>query len=217
MKSPCPYSGCLTLFAWFSSSSIITAPSMDFPPDESRGYIINIIAWVGAALATCFVALRICSRVFILRSPGWDDFIIVIAALLNIVTMSLSTVAVSHGLGRHVYYLSQEQIMHTLYYSTILQPIGIAAYCLPKLAVVILIISLMGTTKRGVFALHSVIAIFFITSALSAIMIFAQCNPPNHLWHPWEPAKCLPSYVLKNVSYVGGCKSFLLPLQMHLN
>lgn len=188
---------------------------MDFPPNESRGYIVDIIAWVGAALATFFVALRICSKVFILRSPGWDDLIIVIAALLNIVTMSLSTVAVSHGLGRHIYYLSQEQIMHTLYYSTILQPIGIAAYCLPKLAVVILIISLIDTTKRGVFALYSVIAILFVTSALFAIMLFAQCNPPNHLWHPWEPAKCLPSYVLKNVTYVGGCKSFLLLLQMH--
>lgn len=186
---------------------------MDLPPDESRGHIINIIAWVGATLATCFVALRICSRVFILRSPGWDDFIIVIAALLNLVTMSLSTVAVSHGLGRHIYYLSQEQIMHTLYYATILQPIGIAAYCLPKLAVVILIISLMGTTKRGVFALYSVIAILFITSALCAVMLFAQCNPPNHLWHPWESAKCLPSYVLKNVTYTGGGKSFPLPLQ----
>lgn len=190
---------------------------MDLPPNESRGYIINIIAWVGAALATCFVALRICSRIFILRSPGWDDFIIVIAALLNIITISLSTVAVSHGLGRHIYYLSQEQIMHTLYYSTILQPIGIAAYCLPKLAVVILIISLMGTTKRGIFALYFIIAILFVTSALSAIMLFARCNPSNQLWHPWKPAKCLPNYVFENVSYMGGCKFFLLPLQMPLN
>lgn len=94
----------------------------------------------------------------------------------------------------------------TLYYSAILRPIGITAYCLPKLSVVILLIGLMGPVRRGVWFLWLVIAILFITSALSFILLFAQCNPPDHLWHPFDEAECFPDYILDAVTYVAGCE-----------
>lgn len=183
-------------------------PPSTLPPDESRGHILNIVGWVGAAIATLFVALRVYSRKWITHSAGWDDAIIVFAAILNLATVTLGSVAVSYGNGRHIYYLSNEDVLNALYYSVIVQPIGIAAYCLPKLSVVILIVSLVGTQerKRSIWFLYSVIAILFITSALASILLFAQCTPPNHLWHPFSVAECWPAYVEDNVTYVGGCE-----------
>lgn len=176
------------------------------PPDESRGCIINIVGWVGAAISILCVVLRIYSRLFITRSPGWDDAILVFAAVFKIINTALNTVSVSYGIGRHVYYLSDDDIVNTLYYESILRPIGIAAIFLPKLAVVILIIRLMGTAKRGVWFLYSVIGILFITFALAIILFFAQCNPADHLWHPFSPADCFPSYVIDGSAYVAACE-----------
>ncbi|KAK2603347.1 hypothetical protein N8I77_009811 [Diaporthe amygdali] len=172
------------------------------PPDERKGDIINIVGWVGAAISILCVVLRIYSRLFITRSPGWDDAILVFAAVFKIINTALNTVSVSYGIGRHVYYLSDDDIVDTLYYESILRPIGIAAIFLPKLAVVILIIRLMGTAKRGVWCLYSVIGILFITFALAIILFFAQCSPADHLWHPFSPADCFPSYVIDGSAYV---------------
>ena len=187
----------------------MAAPSTpQLHPDESRGYIINIVGWTGVSIATIFVALRLCSRKWITHSVGWDDALIVIATILQISTISLSSTAVAHGNGRHIYYLSNDQIMKMLYYSVILQPIGIAAFCLPKLSVVILIMGLMGPQRREsrVWFLYAIITMQFITSALSAIMLFAQSNPPNHLWHPFSPGNGLPDHVLDNITIVAGGK-----------
>lgn len=179
------------------------------PLNQTRGHIINIVGWVGAIIATSFVALRIYCRRWITHSMGWDDAIIALAAILNIITVALGSVSVAYGNGRHIYYLSHENLVNALYYSVIARPIGIAAYCLPKLSVVILLIGLMGPEKRkrSVWFLYSVIAILFATSALASILLFAQCDPPNHLWHPFSAAKCWPDYVLDNTTYVAGCKS----------
>lgn len=181
------------------------------PPDESRGPTINIVGWVGAGIATLFVALRVYSRLYIIRSADWDDVIIVIAAILNIVTIALCSASVAHGAGRHIYYLSEDDITNSLYFIAIQRPPGILSYCLPKLSVAIFLVKLMGTARRGVWFLYSVIAVLFITSILAFVLYLVQCNPTDHLWHPSSPAECIPDYVLDTVTYVAGCKSFQAP------
>ncbi|KAF2728582.1 hypothetical protein EJ04DRAFT_395717, partial [Polyplosphaeria fusca] len=182
--------------------------------NESRGYIINIVGWIGAAIATAFVALRIFSRKWLTNSAGWDDAIIVAAAILNIVTIALGSVSIHYGNGGHVVYMTKDQVEKTLFYSALLRPTGITAYCLPKLSVVMLIIGLMGPQKRrrDVWALYAVIIVLFITSALSFILLFAQCNPPSHLWQPFLPAECFPDSVLDVVTYIAGSWSALTDL-----
>jgi hypothetical protein len=188
-------------------------PPVNLPPDESRGGIINIVTWVGTAISTIFVVLRIYVRVWVTHSPGWDDALIVVAAMFRITGSIVCGVAIHYGIGRHVYYLTPTQLTKTLYYSAIMQPITIIAYCLPKLAVVVLITRLAGPSvwKRGVYFLYGVIAVLFITSALCFIYLFAQCDPPNHFWHPLEPAHCSSPHVLEYITYVGGCTYQVFP------
>ncbi|KAI1408530.1 hypothetical protein F5Y13DRAFT_194198 [Hypoxylon sp. FL1857] len=173
-------------------------------PDENRGPTINIIRWVGAGLSTLFVALRIYTRVYITKAQGWDDLIIVLAAIFNIITAALCSVSIAHGMGRHVYYLSDDDTVNALYYGAIHIAPGILAYSLPKLSVVIFLVRLMGNVRRGVWFLYSVIVILFITSILAIVTFLVHCIPVDHHWHPFSPADCIPDHILDTIAYVCG-------------
>jgi hypothetical protein len=179
-------------------------PSGPLPPNESRGYIINIVCWTGAAITTIFVLLRLGSRKFLTRTLDWSDAIIVVSQILQIASIALASTAINYGAGRHVVHIRPENITLALYYSNILQPVGIPAFCLPKISVAILIVSLMGPEKKGAWFLYFTTTMVFVLGALSGIMLFAQCDPPTHLWNPFEPAECYPPMILIYISYVAG-------------
>ncbi|KAK7942993.1 uncharacterized protein PG986_012106 [Apiospora aurea] len=178
------------------------------PSDNNRGPAINAIAWVGTIISTVFVALRLYSRIFVTRSFGWDDTVIVVAVILNLITNVFVSVAVASGLGRHIQYLTDEQVVRVLYYSSIQRPPGILAYCLPKLSIAILLCTLMGSTKRRVWhwLLYSIIVVLFVTSILTIVLFFNQCRPVSALWVPsaTATADCFDPFILDVVSFVAG-------------
>jgi hypothetical protein len=176
------------------------------PPNESRGFIINMVGWVGAALATVFIGLRIYSRNWITKSAGWEDAIIVFAGALNITTVALGSVSIHYGIGGHIYYMTKENVVKALYYTTVGRPFAIMDYCIPKLSVVIPVMRLMGPNRKrhDTIILYTVITVIFVTSISSIIIFFAQCNPPSHLWESLAPGKCLPARVHDVVTYITG-------------
>ncbi|KAI1371934.1 hypothetical protein F4677DRAFT_434073 [Hypoxylon crocopeplum] len=180
--------------------------SIALPPDEDRGPTINAIAWVGAFISTVFVGLRLYSRGFVTRSIGWDDGVIVLAAILNIITSVFTSVAITSGLGRHIWYLNEEEIVRALYYSALQRPPGILAYCLPKLSIVTLLCTLIGNAKSRAWfwILHSIIVVLFITSILSFVLFFVRCSPATALWDPSSPADCFDPFILDVVTYISG-------------
>ncbi|KAF2676553.1 hypothetical protein K458DRAFT_379793 [Lentithecium fluviatile CBS 122367] len=188
-------------------STTLPPPLPQLPPNENRGPTINIVTWICTSISTIFILLRLYSRYFITRTLGWSDAIILVAGILNVIFNAMTTVAISYGMGRHSAHIPLQNVTPALYYSTVVQPIGITAFCLPKMSVVILLISLMGTRKQGVWFLWSIIVILFITNAVASIVLFAQCDPPDHLWHPFEPADCLPPQVLDGVATLAGAWS----------
>ena len=51
-----------------------TSPNMDL--SESRGPLINAIAWIFTGIAIATVALKLFARAHIVKRVGWDDFFI---------------------------------------------------------------------------------------------------------------------------------------------
>ncbi|KAI0964810.1 hypothetical protein F4678DRAFT_477082 [Xylaria arbuscula] len=148
------------------------------PPDTSRGYIINILVWFGCGISTICVVLRVYSRTYIIRRPGWDDAIVIFATLLNTSTRALI-----------------DDIHFITYYNPILETLGIFAFCLPKLAVVILIKKLMGTATRGIWFLYGVIAVLFIMAPVCLTIVFLECNSRGQTIHPFSSTRCIPTHV----------------------
>ncbi|KAI1321098.1 hypothetical protein F5Y16DRAFT_417120 [Xylariaceae sp. FL0255] len=170
---------------------MISAPALS--PDISQGSVINAVAWTGASISTICVALRLYSRIFVIQAPGWDDPVIVVAAVLNIVTKSLCSVAIVNGLGRHSIYLSSRDISRIVFYTPIFEATGITAYCLPKVAIVIFIRRLMGTAKRAMWILYVPVIGLFISLPVAITIVFLQCNPPGEVLHPFAPKNgCIP-------------------------
>ena len=110
--------------------------------------------------------------------------------MLLIVTVSLATAAVAFGLGRHVVSLQEDQIEKIAYLIAIMEPFAIFSYSIPKLAVVILIIKLLGVQKRSIWFLYSIIIILFATSLVCSILNFARCDPPKSIWNLAIDGKC---------------------------
>ena len=50
------------------------------PPDgdHDRAGELNAFAWTWCALASMFVTMRVCSRVFLTKNMWWDDWFIII-------------------------------------------------------------------------------------------------------------------------------------------
>lgn len=81
------------------------------------------------------------------------------------------------------------------------------AYCMPKVAVALLLIRLMGPGHRRKCFLYLLISVVVIAGIVSGILLFVQCKPVAALWDPaiaatanrWDPSR------LKHVGYfIGG-------------
>ena len=108
-------------------------------------------------------------------------------------------------MGRHRYYLNQEQISNAVRLDIIGQPFGIMAFCVPKLAVALLIIKLMPPKKYEKWFLYFITISLIIFSILAAIFLFVQCSPPQALWNHKIPFHCWPPSILSNYTiFVGG-------------
>ncbi|KAI4263404.1 MAG: hypothetical protein L6R42_001453 [Xanthoria sp. 1 TBL-2021] len=95
--------------------------SISGPPtangDENRQGGLIATAIVLTVLASVVVALRMITRIWIVRNVGWDDYTIVCAAIGKIVGCGLLIVRVHYGFGRHKVYLTQWQVIEGSKYS----------------------------------------------------------------------------------------------------
>ncbi len=80
-------------------------------------------------------------------------------------------------MGRHEYYLTPKQKTNAVTLNIVGQPFGIMAFCLPKLAVALLIIKLMPPRKYGKWFLYFITISLIILSVLAVIFLFIQCSP----------------------------------------
>ena len=93
------------------------------------------------------------------------------------------TFLVKHGGARHLYYLTPENIEYVLKVDWISQPFNIMSLMSGKMSVAFLILRLLGpSTFWRKWFLYVNIVLNFILGSLTAILTFAQCDPPRALW-----------------------------------
>lgn len=123
------------------------------------------------------------------------------------ISAALTSVCISHGLGRHIFYTNPDDLPYMLHFSVTVQVIWIFTYSIPKIAVMMLIKKLMGPKKNGLWFLYFISAVMVISAFLCVIFIFAQCDPPSHFWHPTDEAVCWSLNVLLYTSMFGSGQS----------
>ena len=130
---------------------------------------------------------------------------------MNLIAQTFCTISTHYGIGRHLATLLSQDTMDAIRWVTITDPFGIMAFCIPKLAVALLLVRIMAPAQQGRWFLYSMAGGVMIAGILNCIFLFVQCKPVTALRDPIvaATATCWKPSVLVNYGYFlgGPCPS----------
>ncbi|RYO95809.1 hypothetical protein DL765_011771 [Monosporascus sp. GIB2] len=159
--------------------------------NESRAPQALVVVILCPAIALSCVALRLYTRVFLLKRVFLEDYIIVAAMVVCILMSVFMVIAFTTGSGRHIEALTKEQIILQLRISPGVHLNYIASHMFLKLSILLHYtrISVMPFERRLCYILIGV-----LLSGYFAIIIVSltRCIPFKAIWTPNIPgAKCI--------------------------
>ncbi|RYP66870.1 hypothetical protein DL769_005902 [Monosporascus sp. CRB-8-3] len=174
------------------------------PEDPGRGPVVMGLNWSFTILAVVAVALRFYVRK---KMPGywtWDDWLMFVAVVCQVVGECLFTVSYHHGFGKHDYSLQRpDQYVEVMKWAWIAMGPGQLTSILARISITISLIGLFGVHRWLKFYL---IVLTSIQSVLGVLMIFlsyTQARPIEGLWNVFLPGVWrLNPQVFINVGYL---------------
>ncbi|KAH7086473.1 hypothetical protein FB567DRAFT_629530 [Paraphoma chrysanthemicola] len=163
--------------------------SAEYLADNKASEILSIII-IFPALALMVVALRLYTRIYIIKSFSHDDIAIILAMALSIVSSSLQGMQVYHGLGRHTEIASGAQIVETLkalYGSIICWVIAIA---LVKTSIVVQYLRITTEKRIRIVCWTFLCCSNMYYTAILFVSIF-ECVPIRSYWDRQVPGRCI--------------------------
>ncbi|OTB04430.1 hypothetical protein M426DRAFT_261950 [Hypoxylon sp. CI-4A] len=184
-------------------------PARPQPPpggDVSIGWKLEVGTTVTFLSATIVVALRCFTR-WKYSKRGWDDYLMVFALFQALVATIVDFIAVNHGLGRHTFYLTNQQAIDQQFYSLLAQVFCVEALSFAKLSIVA---SYMRVLRGSGNLLHEVLLwtigiLVFVVNTMVIITFYTACNPNEKTWDPliqgtcWSTDKRLVFFILQGV------------------
>ncbi|KAK4156797.1 putative integral membrane protein [Chaetomidium leptoderma] len=172
-----------------------------------RGVTIVSVLWTMITLSGLFVGLRLYSKLTRIRRLWWDDYFIIVAWILLLVSCSTSTANTRLGFGLHDYQVPLENLVTFGIQSNISGFASVIAVACSKTSFAITLLRLTdGWMKWFIIGL---IVILNITQYTSAVFFWVSCNPPAKTWNPMLPGECWPvSFTINFSLFVGSCSAF---------
>ncbi|TEA18667.1 Satratoxin biosynthesis SC1 cluster protein 4 [Colletotrichum sidae] len=177
------------------SSSLPPPSTSDIDPvwaAESNTAMILGVTGGFHALALLFVALRVYTRMAVVKVMGRDDYVMVASVLCAVAGMTIFCVQSFHGLGRHTLVIP-EASMVVMRRSSFFQSIisSIAGLALLKVSIGLSLLRL----SRSVWYSRSLWALIVFVSAYSFMAwmtFFMFCQPLEGYWDKSIKPKCYP-------------------------
>jgi hypothetical protein len=145
-------------------------------------------------LASVFVAIRLWTRFRIVKSPGYDDLLIIFALICSITFYSFILVERHYGLGEHKKYLSDDVIQGQMHFLWLSVPFYNLSLILAKLSVLVLFIRIFRSRKFLVCT-YSTMAFLIIAGLWMVFSGFLFCIPVRDFWsvnYKTHTGHCLP-------------------------
>ncbi|MCJ1282526.1 hypothetical protein MMC26_001849 [Xylographa opegraphella] len=188
---------------------------MSREPPESRAHLIVVVSVVAPCITTVFIAARIWTRAFLLRSLGWDDYISLITLPFVIAFSVVLVHATQYGMGSHVWDL--DDMMATSYYEWVAIQSTIYVFCVLgyKLVILFLYLRLFSIDGRLRYATYAVM--FWVVGYLLCNFItqVAGCTPISKFWSPATPGHCYDFFkadlVFGSMNWITDLVIFALP------
>lgn len=166
--------------------------------DENRQGGMLATTFVVTVLASVVVALRMATRIWIVRNVGWDDYTILFATIGIIIGCGLVVVQIHYGFGRHRIYLTEWQFIEfTKYaYGEWIQTFQTLMF--NKLSICFLLLRI-PVEKHFIRPIQGAIVFLVVTNIILTLLWIFQCNPIAGSWNKMTPATCFTDAQLQRI------------------
>ncbi|KAK7911749.1 hypothetical protein PG985_014230 [Apiospora marii] len=176
--------------------------------ESNLGWILGVTA-AFHGLALIFVGLRTYTRLFIAKTFGKDDALMLMSTACAIGGMAMYIIAAFYGLGHHADTISKENYKEYLkmaFIQTIVTTIGALA-CL-KVSIGLALIRL-SDSRRYAQIIWGMIGFVCIYAITSLVELLVNCRPIAGFWDESLGAKCLPAAIHKGFALMNtACNLF---------
>lgn len=157
------------------------------------GPILNGVMWLQVVISSVFIALRIYTRYCIIRSLGWDDYMMVINLATFIAFIATTSVGVSYGVGKKTEDIVRLGLDNSkaIYWEAVGQGICIMGIAVSKAAIALFLLRIV-VRKWHIALLWSVMVSTAVFSSITTTLLFLQCKPVSFLWNPTIPGGYCP-------------------------
>jgi hypothetical protein len=104
-------------------------------------------------------------------------------------------------MGRHIYYLSPEQIKQAVKFGYIIAPFAFMSLVFGRVSFAVSLLALIGTKKWRRWLLYFIIVSQFVINMILIGVGLGQCTPVRKQWDRTVPGTCLGYKTQLNVGY----------------
>lgn len=173
--------------------------------------MVNTVMWLHVVVFAVFVALRLYTRICMLKTVGWDDYLVALAFVLHVLYTIFVTIGTKYGLGRLFADVNNPEVYFTaVMYEVFSQVAGLMAIGVGKCAVGVFLLRLVVTrVQKGV--LWGFLGVTVFITLFASITVVVQCIPVQKTWNPTLEGTCWLDF--SKVGLTVGCKFlfYLLP------
>ncbi|RAH57712.1 cation-transporting ATPase 4 [Aspergillus piperis CBS 112811] len=154
------------------------------------------------AISLLTVSFRCFVRWRMLKAFGWDDTLMVLAMVLDIVLTVCAIAGAKDGVGRHLSnFHSFDQFHHAMLWWWLGQCIYIWASGIAKVSIALALLRLSVHTYQRIILWIVMGASICVSLVFWFFMLF-QCHPVSKFWERTGPGNCMSTDTLIRVAYV---------------
>ncbi|KAK7966881.1 uncharacterized protein PG986_001158 [Apiospora aurea] len=180
---------------------------------QDRSTTTLVSTWSVTGVAFLVALARLYVRAVMRRNVRNDDCFIILSVAASIASCALTSVAVAHGLGRHVEALSREEQVAVTTWTYIAFCPGVMSFAIPKLAVIALLVRLMVPRKGHYMFLWGMgitVQLTLLATVGILIRVIDKKCPPFSDIRLDPPEHCVPVHVqVKWCLFAGSLSAFV--------
>jgi fucose permease len=157
----------------------------DYP---SRGPAVRATSAATLVLCSVFVILRLMSRFFVVKKPGWDDYTMIMAWVLAFGASLSIILGTTRGLGRHQDHIPEDWLEPMRKSSYAFSVLYNPALMATKTSILLFYLGLSETQKIFRWATISTLAVVNAGGLALTILNIVQCRPVSAAWASPVPA-----------------------------
>jgi len=171
-------------------------------PDKSMSGSLIAFVWTLSGISGIIIALRLFAVYKVLNRVRAADYLMVAAYITILITGVLITKSCQYGIGRHIYYLSPDQILNAMKYTTVMVGPLVFATMLARLSFCAFLLATFGPKKIARVILWIAMVSQVLVNLSQVIIQYAACGTHiSTVWNRNSETKCVSYATMINYLY----------------